>query len=452
MKFKEKLLPWLKSNWLILVLGVVALAALPTAWYFSQSMNTSYVEQVQADVTKDYDSVTKAKNAYYLQGVAGNKLLEKSTEYNSELTQWYSERWKEVQSTTGAVWDEGLKFNKGDHDLLIKEGMFPEPPELEKKVRARDLVRLVIERHAQILKDARAGMPPDPAQVAAQLAEQRAAALARIQADRGAEPDKAELERLNKELTDQRLSRYRARAGEIGVYADASVFGAIPAEVPINAPGLAEAWDLQERTWVHEDLFKAVRLVNSESSVPDAVVKRVLRISLTSTGYDPANPQFSPFEAGEEQVPTDFSRSITGRISGPGSKNKWFDMRMVQLEIVVSSKRLPAFLNALAATNFISVLDVQLSPVDANADLRGGFFYGSEHVVRANLSLETIWLREWRKGWMPLEVKRALAMDEAYKGDPNAAAGGGATPPPRRGAAPPPAGGAGGGRRGARDD
>lgn len=420
MNFKDKVLPWLKLHWLVLVLGVVAIAALPTALYFSASMNKQYVDEFQSQVTKDWDSVTKAKNAYYLQDVAGQKILEKSSEYNSELTQWYSERWKDIQSKTGAVWEEGLKFNRGQHTLLMEGGLFPAPPEIELKVRTRQLVGLVIEKHTQILQDARAGSPPDAGQMAAQLSEFRQAALARIQAERGVAPDKAEMDKLTSDLLDQRLSRYRARAGEIGVYAEKSAFVGIPVSVPVDAPSLTEAWDLQERTWLNQDLMRAVRLANSESSVPDSIVKRVIRIQATHGGYDAANPQALAFDAGEELAPLDFSRSVTGRVAGPGSRNKWFDLRLAQMEIVVSSQRLPAFINALAATNFISVLDVQLAAADPLQELRAGYYYGEEHVVRATLTLETLWLREWRKDWMPTEVKRALAMDESSKGDPNA--------------------------------
>ena len=55
-----------------------------------------------------------------------------------------------------------------------------------------------------------------------------------------------------------------------------------------------------------------------------------------------------------------------------------------------------AFIDALTATNFIAVLDLDLDKADTFADLREGFYYGDEHVVRATLKLEFVLLRAWR--------------------------------------------------------
>lgn len=435
MSAKDKIVPWLKSNWPIVALGVVAVAALPTAVFFSSSMQGKFVEGMQQKVNTDWDSVTKAKNSYYLQGVSGEKLLEKNTEFNSELTKFYAERWKDVQQQTGVVWEEGLKFNRGQHGLLIAEGVFPEPPPLEREVRTRELARAAIEHHKKILADARAGSPPDPAQLAAQLAEARASAVARIQAEKGAEPDKAEAEKIARDLVDARIARARARAAELGVYADMSVFTGIPAQVPSEAPTIAVAWEMQELGWVHSDLMRAVTRANQGQSLLGGVVKRVHKITVRPAGYDPTNPAPATYDPGEDKAPVNFARTITGRISGPGSKNRWFDVREATMDVVVSSQRLPAFIDALAATNFISLLDVEISPVDPLVDLKDGYVYGDEHVVRAVLTLETVWLREWRKDWMPPDVKKALAMVEGVTGTDNNAGGSG--------------GGDGGGRRGA---
>jgi hypothetical protein len=452
--FKDKLLPWLKQYWLMAVLGLIALAALPTAWFFSSSMNKTFVEEFQQSVTKDYDSVTKAKNTYELVGVSGDKLLTHPHEFNSELTQWYGERWKEIQSKTGVVWDEGLKFNKGTHALL-REGVFPEPPALERDVKTRELVRAVIEFHKKILEDSRAGLPPEPSQIAAQLTEFRAAAVAKIQAEMGRGPDKAEAEKIGKDMLDQRLGRYRARANELSVYAFPGVFLGIPKEVSMTTTtSLVEAWELQEKAWVHADIMRAIKTANSESSIPSAVVKRVYSMQVAPAGYDPAQPTPAPFDAGDDKAPLNFQASVTGRMSGPGTRNKWFDIRQVGLDVVVSGQRVPTLIDALAATNFITVLDVALLPVDVQAEARQGFYYGDEHVVRARLTLETVWLREWRKDWMPLDVKKALGMDDSVQADAAAAAPSGGSG--RRN--PPPAGGGGGGaagsggKRGARDD
>src|SRR5262249_15605382 len=133
-------------------------------------------------------------------------------------------------------------------------------------------------------------------------------------------------------------------------------------------------------------------------------------------------PQAAPFDAGEDKAPLNFGSSITGRMSGPGSHNKWFDVRNATVEAIVSSQRLPQFLNALCATNFITIVDLDLVRVDPLTDLRDGSDYGDEHVVKATIKLEPVWRREWRKGAMPPEVAAALGMDEKAGGAATAAA------------------------------
>jgi len=95
----------------------------------------------------------------------------------------------------------------------------------------------------------------------------------------------------------------------------------------------------------------------------------------------------------------------------------------------------------LAQTNFISVLDVDIQSVDSNDELRKGFFYGDEAVVRASIKLETVWLRDWTMKIMPLEVRVALGVPEPAGSTPPADPNAPAVP-----AAPAPAGGTPGNR------
>ena len=62
------------------------------------------------------------------------------------------------------------------------------------------------------------------------------------------------------------------------------------------------------------------------------------------------------------------------------------------------------------------MLQVQLSDVDAKGDLERGYYYGNEHVVRATITLETVWLRQWTAPVMPSSVKKALSIAEPTPG------------------------------------
>lgn len=450
----KKFLPWLKSHWLIVLLGVIAITALPVASYFAADMNASLTKKFQDDVNKDFDSVAiaKAKISYSIPGVDGGKVLEKSGEANEAMINAYRDIWAQVQGKTGGVSEKGLTFNKGQHKLLIDD-FFPAPKEDSepvRQVRGREFIRRLIAFHADLLKNARAGMPTSPEVVGQLLNEQSQAFIDKVKAETGRDLDAAEKDKLAKELQDSRIGIYRKRAAEISFYADVSAFEGIPTEVPNKAPSLPTAWDLQERAWVNQDIVAAIVHANGESAagVPDSVVKRLVHVQVRPPSWDVNNPQPAAFEPGEDKAPLNFNISVSGRTSGPGSKNKWFDLRYASVEAVVSAQRFPQFVDALAATNFMTIVDLDVVRVEPLSDLREGFYYGDEPVVRVTALIETVWLRDWRKDAMPADVQKALGMVEGVSGASDAAPA--PTPPPRPNRPPPggPAGKPGGGKAG----
>lgn len=432
----KKVWGWVRGHWMFVVLGVIALVALPTGVIVAGMQTQKVRDQVQKDVQTAYDSVNKAKVNYALMAPTGEKLLENNTEVNSTLTAWYAERWEKLRAKTGSVAAQGLEFNKADHAPLVNN-LFPQPPELEQQTKPREMAKAFIDLHPTLLAKVKAGVPPLAADVAAVLDDYQRSAMEQARLAGQTELGSDQKQRLTKELVDLRLQRYRARAMELGVYAEPGVFRGVPLEVPKGDVSLAQCWEWQELAWAHADIVRAIGSVNgvSEGAVPpggvaSAVVKRILMVD--ATGGSPAptgggggggrgggassggetfvEPTPQPFKPGADKTPEDFLASITGRISGPATENKWYDIRTVRLEIIVASKRLPSFIDALASTNFMTVVGIELAEADAPADLRAGFYYGDDHVVRASITIETIWLREWRKAWMPKSVQEGRAM------------------------------------------
>lgn len=486
----KNLLPWLKSNWLIVVLGVVAVAALPALWFVSSGMNRKLIEKFQSTVEADYRDVSGANVQYGLVSPTGERMLEESKPVNKTRTAAYKTISDELLAQTGKVSRAAVEHNggtyrpdpvpapagteppadpnapaaaatpaadegpKGRHQPLI-EGLFPAPSDLQRLSKPTEFVRkLLREERPQLLTLIKAGMPPTADQVAETLNGRAAAEKERVRTEQGrTELDAAEQESLAKELRAMRLGLYQRRADEIQVYADEKVFDEIPVEAIDKTASLSQVWDWQEKSWIHGDLFSAIKAVNGDArGVTESVIKRIHRIAVDDAVFSSktidTNPPSSPFEAGQDRAPSSFARSITGRFSGPGSNNKWYDVRNVTLEVVVDARRLPAFFDALSSVNFMTVVDVDLVRLDPVADLREGFFYGEAPVARATLTIETVFFRGWREPWMPIDVKRALGMDQ------NAPAAEPAAAPVRRGPArpappPPPAEGGGGRRRGA---
>jgi hypothetical protein len=153
---------------------------------------------------------------------------------------------------------------------------------------------------------------------------------------------------------------------------------------------------------VIEYLLKAVDTANRSgerrTGVPDSVVKRIESISLSPLDVPDPNAASS----GAPSAPT----SITGRQSGGG--NGLYDIRNAKMSVIVSSAKLPQFFDAISRTNFMSVTGLYVEDVDEWAELENGYYYGSEHVVRAVVDIETVWLRSWMSPLMPPDIRNLL--------------------------------------------
>lgn len=473
---------WFKSNWAIVLLGLIALAALPVLWYFSNGWNKKLVDQLQATVSNDYKNVTSSKNTYRLTGLTGESLLDRTADFNPQLTKAYQELGQQLNSQSATVGKTALDFNRGLPDNEKKpliDGLFPQPSAQEAALKPNQFLDAYTVRHAEMLRAIRAGMPPAPAELAEQLTQMMQQKQEQHRQEHGqSEMDAAAAKVLMEELFNFRLGRYQARAAELQVYGDASVFeGPSASELQEKPPPqrLIGCWDLQERLWIHQDILRAIAIANGDSGgqgVPGSVVKRILRVAVADMKYGrnaDGTPQPAGFEPGTDRAPIDHSRTLTGRFSGPLSNNRWYAVRNVTVEVIVDSKRLPRLIDALPKVNFMTLVGANIYEARPVDDLSLGFYYGGDHVVRAELTIETIWFRElwknpaytpddnnpaeaWRQWLMPKDLQAAMAMLEGVAAEAEQAP----APAPVRRAAPPPGDGGedirgGRGRRGGGD-
>ncbi len=304
--------------------------------------------------------------------------------------------------------------------------------------------------YAAMVRQANAGEPPAAADVLTSVQDRVAREIERYgAAGRDLTPEEQAV--VSKLARETRMARYQGATKGFSLYMGQGAIGAPGAS---NAPGnsgtrpapgsssdsvlrpIASAesfraspalendrdlflyqWDL----WMMSDVIAAVRMVNSEGGKPTtvdrSVVKRIDRLAATSfaalempiEASSATTMPVTPATPGAEVKP-DYKVSITGRSTSMANPD--YDVRNVVLTAVVSSERLPALLDALSRVNFNTVLQVQLSDMDAKSDLEKGFYYGDEHVVRATIMLETVWLRQWTAPLMPSSVKKALGVPE----------------------------------------
>jgi len=420
----NKVLPWLKSNWLIVVLSLIILAVLPTALVIASGMNTKLREEVQQRAQGDANALSNPNVNYRIVSpIPGVADVELQHAANRAAIDWFKARREQVQAEAADVWAAALAFNKGKHELLM-EGIFPTPPAgADDRIVRNDFTRLVVQKvPVQLLTTLNAGTPPDPTKLAEDILEHGYRRQEQLIAQIGGPLNKEQGEDLKNELINIRIENYRRRAGDIDVYADISSFPDIPPDMPVNAPSLEYCWEWQEAVWALEDFVAAVAAANAQvpgrtPGVPGSVVKRLIRVKVSEPpsrgGGDEEGSYRSSSGSGSSggMIPTDPTVSVTGRISGPNTGNDLYDVRLIEAELIISTRHLPLFIDALAATNYMTVLDLDLERVEPLEHLADGYFYGDgEHVVKARMVIETLWFREWVGPHMPPRIRAARGL------------------------------------------
>lgn len=437
----KNLMGWVKSHLAIVICSALIVVSLPVAWYFSSGWNKQIREKQEAAGKAKYDAVESAsKVTYTLPRLSpSDEAIQVTTAPNQTLTDWFKSHREKILAQAQGIVQEAERINKRRHAPLV-DGLFPNAQGPAAQVKSLELAEKIVytpgnpnSAYPKLLERIRAGKPPEAANVSTLVAEERAKLVEQITSGTKRELTPEEKERVDKALVERRLAEYRAAAGGISVYATMDVFpqggknlgSYVPREMPSQPPKLDECFNWQFDYWLAEDVLDAVALANQDASgqptsVDRSVVKRVEQILTSdqwvmafvpsSGGQGENGASAAPTEAGSPDalIEPKFDHSITGRWSGPG--NAVYDVRNVSMTLVVSSSRLPELLNAFARTNFMTVTDVDLSDVDVWADLDAGFFYGSEHVVRAKIMVETIWLRSWTVPFMPPDVRGYLSI------------------------------------------
>lgn len=287
--------------------------------------------------------------------------------------------------------------------------------------------------YKRLLDRANAGEPMQPDEVAAIVGDYAQQERDRIMAQMG-ELSPEQERSLSERLRERRLGAVAQVANDVSVYADVATI-----MQPVNTPGIsqipvvtnsgvqpAELFRWQWDYWVVEDLLGAIARANTDATgptgVPDSVVKRVERIQIQEPDLAGADGEQDDASSGGWNTPASSASSATGLWTASHTDRlstapEGMDVRMVRLTAIVSTARLPKFFDALGQQNFMTVTGVQLEDIDSWQDLKQGYFYGGEHVARAIIDIETIWLREWTKEYMPDELREALGIPRVVEGE-----------------------------------
>ncbi|MBT8484204.1 MAG: hypothetical protein KJO43_01405 [Phycisphaerae bacterium] len=435
-------LGWIKSNLVSVIFFVLMVAAVVALPLLSRWLNTGVQEAMTERVSRYRELEKLEKTDVTVSSPAGGEAVSGTVLVNEKLL----ERYRAVSEAEAADATEvrtlALEHNRKGRGVILPR-LFPEPPPAEREVLPERFHRQLEDAYAELLERVNAGGPPSPESVAEDLERHRAQYLSQILAKEVTdtlEPDEAE--QLRDVLRKQRMSLYAAQAEGLGMYADMTALN-VPIWQQARQPTPMELFQWQWEYWIIEDILLALSEANGEQSVQRAPVKRVISVlpfddivaagggeasgGAPSGGGSPGMGGGSRRGGGDEtaapkakaanpsqEVKLDFSRSFTGRYSNP-----LYDVRWVEVQLVVETARLTDVLDALARRNFMTVIDVKLTPADHYSAARDGFFYGSEPISNVTLTVETVWLREWTAEFMPAAVRQALGV-----ADPKPAAGG----------------------------
>lgn len=452
----------LKKNLIIVISVVLILVFLPVGWVFSSGWNKKVRTQAtQAYSTTRSDLQRVGSVTYALPAVlTGEQSLTETRPPNRAVTEFYQQQSQVRLAQVRDVVERGTAFNRRNHRELVT-GLFPKAANnnalrrqgleiAEQIAGTRDAAGNVVRPsvYDTLLRRLNAGGPPDPAELGAVLAEFATRQQERFAAgSTDGRLTESQTQQLGQDLVRRRLQEYAGRAKSLAFYTSLdAIRGADTAQmqdsgwsrIPSVAPSQSEIteadafvwnWDY----WVVTDVLEAVALANTDRisgamPISEAPIKRVERLRISeirlpaaaaagdamgdmgdmggfgsdrdSRGGGFGSPDMSGFGA-ESAAPGAVTH--TGR-SGDSS----YDIRRVELTVIASSQNLPRLFDALGRINYMTVTGVNLQPVDVWADLDQGFFYGEEHVVRAVISIETIWLRSWTLPLMPDRVRQAV--------------------------------------------
>lgn len=454
----KPVLAWIKANLVTVICCVVVLASLPTAWVFASKWNKSIRETQQSKADSELRKVQAAQVEYTLPTYEpGQQAVSLRAIPNPRLTEWFAQQRERLSSEATQVVSRATDFNRGvgaEAQALgrsefkpLVNGLFPTTLRGDELTDAIDQLTdsLLAKRgkpdpYAALVAPLNAGGPVDPVRLVEVLQDLRTRETQRITTvPRELTADeKASLQRT---LIDRRIAEAQSLGRTLSVYATPEIFPTNSREFSMRpTEGLLSAlpardqaklvsffvwqWDL----WVYQDVLAAVRLANTGpdgrlTSVDRSVVKRIVSLSVRDPEGlfgDPEPEQDPMMMAGGDpmagaggtpgSVPLDFQRSVTGRANSPS--NQKYDVRRAQLVVIASSARIEELVRAISRTNFMTVTELDLAEVNVWDELRDGYFYGGEHVVRATLEIETVWLRSWMAPLMPELVRANLGVPD----------------------------------------
>jgi hypothetical protein len=206
-----------------------------------------------------------------------------------------------------------------------------------------------------------------------------------------------------------------------------------------NSPSREAIWWSQVSYWITRDVAAAIKDVNASStSVTNSPIKNLLALTVPEDFFPPgvaalaATPATGVGRGGDVAPVEGATPPVTGGLPDPtlalpdGSaqsptkriSNNLFDVVQFKMTLDVESDKIPVLLKALAANRFITVIRMEMNPVDSQLKQIQGYVYGPKPVVTLDLDCEALFMRQWTLKYMPASIRKALGVPDAVPGTP----------------------------------
>ncbi len=400
---------FVKKNLLSIIAMVIGLAGLVAGWIISSGMTAKQVEDVRKDAVAAATSINGIAADYELPPLRPGEqpwTLARATP-NTRLTESVAERLVAITQQSEQVREAAIAHNSDGKQLLV-EGLFPKPEneDAERVSLSAQMVERWPAAHEELLTAINAGGPVNAQQLISQLETERQQQIERILGSRASQQLTAEEQQeITEALGKLRLSLLKAHADSKAVFATKDIFvklNEVPADGMVTRDRYQTLfWDWQHALWVHQDLLEIVQIANAGQGVSEAPIKRIFSINL-GPAY---NQEVTPGSL-SQPIAEDNSQTFTGRVGG----NPLYDLRYATVDAIIDLSRLPEIENAIAEANFMTLVDIDYAAINPDQDLREGYFYGNQSLVRAQLRIETVWLRSWIEPSLPPRVREAMGL------------------------------------------
>lgn len=470
------ILTWIKSNLVVVIAGVVVMIAL--VGLFLGHVRGGGIEKRGSEINKNLRKITglMGKSVEIPAANPGEKPTSQTVTVNPRVIEQLQGLLGRMKGEYNAIFGlavERNQFGVSDHlqhagepqgHFPMMSGLFPTP---SNPATPYDAKRAYREAFKQMLgsyspespyPNLNSGMPPNGQAIQAEVDRTQNDFKGRFVLNSSSLDDRQQAA-LRSEQQNAVLELLTQRARSIHIYAEQPLenlayiqFPAGPFDIDFwsgydgaedKAPKVDEIWEGQMGLWMQQDIVEVIARMNEvwnpEQNVTTAPIKRLIGIEVvdgyigvhtkgTLAGTRSSMSMSAALMRGgatlmggrASRTPTavgnpttDFAISHTGRNS-----NQIYDVRHVQVTLVMDSQQLPRLFETLSEVNFMTVLKMTITDVDEYEALREGFVYGENDAVEVEILIETIWLRQWVTQWMPNLLKSELGIlkegDEGY--------------------------------------